>query len=194
MFSNIAYDYKQGKTFFLGLDGKNSVVGNVPIKLFGIQYGHLYNKRSTFHIGFYASHNDEKIISGNSIEPDSTTIYQKHQLLYMNLGCEYYYYDSRKWRFSIPFSFGIGEGKSYRRRIDNIHYDKQSRSIIPLELGFKASYKLTWYLWINGGLGARVSLRNGQYNGSFYSFGLALKTDEIIRRVKAWQDGEALNN
>ncbi|MEZ4805641.1 MAG: hypothetical protein R2852_09205 [Bacteroidia bacterium] len=185
MSSHIKFDLKQEKKMFLGLDGKNSIILDFPIKLFGLQVGYTYNNRTNLYAGFYTSHRDTGILSnptgGNTI--DSNTILQKLKLTYINFGCEYNFHDTKKWRLSIPFAIGIGGGRTKLYGIDGTISDK-SYTVIPVEAGFNAKYKLTWWLWIGAGLGTRLSLASSKFNGSFYTFGLSIKTGEIYRRVK----------
>lgn len=192
MFGNIAYDLKQEKNFFVGLDGKNSIIKDVPIKLFGLQAGFLYNKRTNLCFGFYTSYNDEAKIYNPTALPesyDTNTVWQKYKLSYVNIACEYYFHDSRHWRFSIPFGIGLGGGADRKRKLSGL-YDFHSKTVMPLELGFRANYKITWWLWVSAGMGTRMSLASTRYNGSYYSFGLSLKTGAIYRRVRDWSRRE----
>ena len=63
MYSNIRTDLRGEKSAFVSLDGKNSIVRDVPIKLFGLQAGYLFNQRTNLFLGFYNSYNKENIIS-----------------------------------------------------------------------------------------------------------------------------------
>ncbi len=187
MYSNIRTDLRGEKSAFVSLDGKNSIVRDVPIKLFGLQAGYLYNKRTNIFLGFYSSYNDEAIIKNPTAaigKTDSNTIWQAYKLTYFNLGCEYYFHNSKRWRFSIPFAIGIGGGLDKQRKSDKILYEK-STFVMPAEIGFWANYKLTWWLWLGAGMGTRVSLVSKGFSGSYYTFGLSLRYGEIFNRSKA---------
>lgn len=186
MYSNIRSDLKGEKSAFVSLDGKNSIVRDVPIKLFGLQAGYLYNKRTNIFLGFYSSYNDEAIISNPTADlgkTDSNTIWQAYKLTYLNIGCEYYFHNSKRWRFSIPFGLGIGGGIDKQRKSYKPLYEK-SKFVMPAEVGFFANYKLTWWLWLGAGMGTRISLVSSGFTGSYYTFGLSIRYGEIYDRTK----------
>lgn len=186
MFDTIRYDLKQKKSFFVCLDGKNSVIRDMPVNMFGLQAGYTFNKRTNLFTGFYRSYNDEKIAynpTAKSGQIDSSTEFLRYRLTYLNIGCEYYFHNSNKWRFSIPFSIGIGGGKEVRR----YNYKEISRNtytVAPVELGFYAHYKLTWWVWPGAGIGTRVSLANRSFNGPYYTYGFSFRLGEIYERGK----------
>ena len=186
MYSNIRTDLKGEKSAWIGLDGKNSIVRDVPIKLFGLQAGYLFNKRTNIFLGFYNSYNKENIISNPSAgakKTDSNTIWQAYKLTYINFGCEYYFHNSNKWRFSIPLAVGIGGGSIKERNIAR-DISKKSIFVMPAEIGFFANYKLTWWVWLGAGMGTRVSLVSKGFTGSYYTFGLSFRYGEIYERGK----------
>ncbi len=190
MFDTIRYDLKQRpRSFFLSLDGKTSIIRDLQLKMFGLQAGYLYNRRTNMYIGYYSTLDNAHRIYRNPTAPpgteDSNTIYTVYGLAYFNLGCEYYFYNSRKWRLSFPAGIGIGAGWD-KFSTSTKFLEQKTSFVLPLELGFNASYKLKWWLWIGAGIGTRLSLASGQYNGPFYTYGLQLKTGEIYRRTKKW--------
>ena len=190
MFDTIRYDLKQKPgAFFLSLDGKQSVIRDLNLKMFGLQAGYLYNKRTNIYLGYYSTLDNANRIYENptALSPgtDSNTIFTVYGLAYFNLGCEYYFYNSHKWRLSFPAGIGIGVG--WDKLFTNTKFLEQKNStVIPLEIGFNASYKLKWWLWLGAGIGTRLSLASGQYNGPFFTYGIQWKTGEIYRRTKKW--------
>lgn len=186
MFDTIRYDLGQQKSFFVCLDGKNSVIRDMPVNMFGLQAGYTFNKRSNFFIGFYNSYNDEKIESNpkaGSGKTDSSTVWLRYRLTYLNVGCEYYFHNSRKWRFSIPFSIGLGAGKEVRRKLSG-EISRHKYGLVPIEVGFYAHYKLTWWVWPGAGIGTRVSLLNSGFNGPYYTYGFSFRLGEIYARSR----------
>ena len=187
MFDHIKEDFKGKKSSYVCLDGKNSIITDVPIKMFGLQFGYTFEERTNIYLGYYGSHNQEAIFK-NPTAPlgrtDSNTIWKAYQLNYINLGCEYYFHNSEKWRLSIPFGIGLGNGKSHERRLENT-YNKTKQGLMPVELGFFASYKLKWWVWVGAGMGTRICLGGNTYSGSFYSFGLSFRYVDIYKRLKS---------
>jgi len=183
----IKYDLTQKGKFYISLDGKNSIVGDLNVKMFGVQGGYLYNNRTSLYVGFYNSYANAVSIVENKTalqgKTDSNTVYATYGMGYFNFGIEYMFHDSRKWRLSVPLAIGIGAGK-YTRQSMKTNYDIRHPGIVPIELSINASYKLKWWLWVGGGLGTRVSLTHShEFNGPFYTFGLQIKTGRIIKRA-----------
>lgn len=188
----IKYDLTKKGKFYLSLDGKNSIVGDLKVKMFGLQGGYLYNNRTSLYVGFYNSYANAVTVVENRTAPlgrtDSNTVYATYGMGYFNFGLEYMFHDSHKWRLSVPLAMGIGAGLYEKYTVNNnIKNTIQLRhpGIIPIELSINASYKLKWWLWIGGGLGTRVSLTHShEFNGPFYTFGLQIKTGTIIKRAR----------
>ena len=183
----IKYDLTKKGKFYISLDGKNSLVGDLKVKMFGLQGGYLYNNRTSLYVGFYNSYAKAVSIVENRTAPqgktDSNTVYATYGMGYFNFGIEYMFHDSRKWRLSVPLAMGIGAGK-YTRQSQKTNYDIRHPGIVPIEFSINASYKLKWWLWVGGGLGTRVSLTHShEFNGPFYTFGLQIKTGRIIKRA-----------
>lgn len=183
---NIRQDLKGEKSAFIGLDGKNSIVRDVPIKLFGLQGGYCYNERTNLFVGFYKSHNKEVVVNNPTAKSgttDSNSIFQQYKLTYLNVGCEYYFHNSEHWRFSIPLGLGLGVGKDIMRNTKT-ELRNQRMGIMPIEIGFLANYKLTWWVWLSAGMGTRLSIGSNNFTGSYYTFGLSFRYGEIYRRTK----------
>jgi len=185
----IKYDLTKKGKFYISLDGKNSIVGDLKVKMFGLQGGYLYNNRTSLYVGFYNSYANAVTIVENRTAPqgktDSNTVYATYGMGYLNFGIEYMFHDSHKWRLSVPLAMGIGAGvyQKYTNNPKNVLSERHP-GIVPIEFGINASYKLKWWLWVGGGLGTRVSLTHShEFNGPFYTFGLQIKTGRIIKRA-----------
>ncbi len=187
LFDTIKYDLTQKKRFFISLDGKNNIVSDIKIKTFGIQGGYIYNNRTSFYVGFYNTHGQNSRIFDNPTalpgKTDSNTVYSSFGMGFINFGCEYIFHNSKRWKLSVPVALGIGAGRHTKVSQGSILEIKRP-GIVPLEIGIKANFKLTWWLWIGGGLGTRVSLNsNHQFNGPYYSFSLQFQTEAMIKKV-----------
>jgi len=187
MYDSIRYDLKQNKTLVIGIDGKNSFIRDLKLQMYGAQLGYLYNKRTNIHLGFYTTFNKKKTIFDNPTaaqgSTDANTVLNKFGMAYVNLEGEYYFFNNHKWRFSIPAGVGIGMG--WDKYYNNSQFTRKTNSlVIPVELGFNASYKLNWWLWLGAGLGTRVSFASGKYNGPFFTYGLQFQFEAIYERSK----------
>ncbi len=194
MFDSIKFDLKQKKKFFVSLDGKNNLVSDLNIKMFGLQGGYQYNRRTSLYVALYWTYNNQKTIKENPTAPvgssDTNTVFSKYGLSYINFGCEYVFFNNKRWRLALPLAMGIGSGYNTLTRNEKL-IKKETPILLPLEVGLNVSYKLKWWLWLGAGIGSRYSLSsNHDYNGAFYTFGLQLKTGEIYRRVKKLIDSK----
>jgi hypothetical protein len=187
MCDTIRHDVKKERTLALGLDSKNSFIRDLNLTMYGMQVGYLYNRRTNVHLGLYTTFNRKKTVFDNPTAGqdriDANTVMNKFGMTYMNLEGEYYFYNTCKWRFSIPTGLGIGIGwdKYYK---NNTFTHRTTSLVIPIELGFNATYKASWWVWIGAGLGTRLSLASQKYNGPFFTYGLQFQTEEILRRAK----------
>lgn len=193
MFDSMRYDFKQPKKFFVSLDGKNNLVSDLNMKMFGLQGGYQYNRRTSLYLGIYWTYNNPSKIVANAPlagQSDSNTIYSTYGISYINVGCEYVFFNNKRWRMAIPLALGRGRGSNVFTQ-NKVQIREEKPRIIPLEIGMNVSYKLKWWLWVGAGIGTRISLNSThEYNGAFYTFGLQLKTGEIYRRVKKWAKKE----
>ncbi len=190
MMDTIRHDIRQRpKVFFISLDGKHSIIRDLSLKMFGLQTGYLFNKRTNLYIGYYTTlDNNKRVYENPTAGPrseDSNTIYTTYGLAYFNIGCEYYFYNSKRWRLSFVAATGTGMGWDKFTRKDKVIEQKNSL-VMPVEFGFNASYKLRWWVWLGAGIGTRLSTILSNYNGPFFTYGIQLKTGEMFRRTKKW--------
>lgn len=181
------------KSWFICLDGKNSIIRDLNIKLFGLQTGYTFNGRTNLYLGYYGSYNRESLVIENPTAKtgatDSNTVFARYRLSYFNLGCEYNFVNSKKWRMSFPVGLGIGKGYAEKYKVlrsKEKPFENKSSTVMPLELGFYINYKIKWWIWAGAGLGTRFSLNASQYSGSYYTYGLSIKFGEIYYRGRAW--------
>lgn len=193
MFDSIRYDLQMEKSWFICLDGKNSIIRDLNIKLFGLQTGYTFNGRTNLYLGYYGSYNHESLVIENPTaktgKTDSNTVFARYRLSYFNLGCEYYFVNSKKWRMSFPVGLGLGKGSDEKYKVLNSKerpFENKTSTVMPLELGFYINYKIKWWIWAGAGLGTRFSLNASQYSGSYYTYGLSIKFGEIYYRGRAW--------
>ncbi len=189
MLDTIKYDLKQDREWFICLDGKNSVIGAQSTKLFGLQYGYLYNKRTNLFIGYYSSYNTQaQILDNPTALPgtrDSNTLFLKSEIAYLNFGCEYYFKNTKRWRMSFPVALGIGQGRDETYTTKK-YMGIEKKLMIPLDFGIYVNYKIKWWLWAGAGIGSRISFASTKYSGSYYTFGLSLRFGAMYDRVRTW--------
>lgn len=152
-----------------------------------MQAGYTFNNRTNLFIGYYSTYNDRAIVLENPTalkgDTDSNTLFKLYGLSYLNVGCEYYFHNSRKWRFALPVSVGIGSAldKEYNeKRI----FKEQYKFTMPVDIGLYASYKLKWWIWLGAGIGTRVTVFQSDYSAPFYTYGFNIRIGEIYKRAK----------
>lgn len=185
----IRYDLHQPRKLYLGLDGKNSIVSDLSLKMFGLQGGYMYNNRTSFFIGLYTTPRKRTTIVSNPTahysQTDSNTVYVSYGLTYLNSGCGYIFYNNKRWQLSANLALGIGSG-AYNKYSQSKSYITSRPVIIPFETNINASFKLTWWMWLNAGLGTRIALAGKHdYNGALYTYGFSIKLDAIYRKYMA---------
>jgi hypothetical protein len=189
LLDTIQYDLAQDRSFFVCLDGKNSFIRDVKTNLFGLQAGYTYNHRTNVYIGYYTSLSDNIRIIDNPTalvgKTDTNTLFSEYGLAYFNFGCEYYFYNSKKWRFALPVAIGIGSGWDKQFTQKKVFRD-QYNFAMPVDVGFYASYKIKWWIWVGAGIGTRLSLFSNEYSGPFYTGGFNIRFGEIYNRSHKW--------
>jgi hypothetical protein len=182
---SIRKDLTYKKEFYICLDGKNSIIQGLNLKMFGLQAGYSFNNRTNLFLGYYSTLGDKSRIYDNPTaefgKTDSNTINSTYGTAYFNIGGEYYFYNSKRWRLTFPVAIGLGTGW------DQLYNSKKTLQFkreftMPIELGFYASYKIKWWLWFGGGAGTRISTFAPQYSGPFYTYGFSLRFGEIYNR------------
>lgn len=191
---SLRYDLHQEKSWYICLDGKNSIVKDQNIKLIGLQSGYTFNNRTNLFLGYYFNNFNGGVVidnpTANINQVDSNTVYARYRLSYLSFGTESYIVNSRKWRMSIPLAIGIGKGHGEKYKIGSNKevnvFERPEKNIYPLEIGFYINYKIKWWIWAGAGIGTRFALNGGEYSGSYYTYGLSLRFGEIYNRARAW--------
>jgi len=195
MLDSIRYDLHQDKEWYICLDGKNSVIKDLQTKIFGLQFGYTYNKRTNLYVNYYTSYNTQAQILSNPTagynKRDSNTVYVTPRLTYMNIGCEYYFLNTKRWRMSFPVGLGIGQGVEETTSLKS-KPSTVKHTVIPLELGYTINYKIKWWIWAGAGIGTRLSLASTRFNGPYYYMGLSLRFGEMYNRARAWYRDQTL--
>ena len=97
--------------------------------------------------------------------------------------------DGTHWQFSVPFMAGIGTAAVDYKDSTGVYVPYKRTRFYPLESGVRASYKLLFWLYFQGGVGYRKvlgpsALVNREYTGATWNFGLSIKFGKIYRYAK----------
>lgn len=171
----------------IALDNRKSFHRKSPVDVKGIYTGILYKSRFKFGIGYYevnAEGHANKIIKENQIQ----TI-RNLDLYYGTFNFEYLILDKRhiKTGFPVNLGFGYSDLKIYDENKDNLIYHSKG-SFIPLSIAAETALKPIRWFGFTGSIGYRKLLSRSEprldFDGFFYSYGLAIDVKEIIKDIK----------
>lgn len=181
-------DVQHKAKFVFNLDIRRQEVREDVVRFFGIRAG-MQKRYNVYALGIYGL-GDPFIERGI----DLADIGQRNvdvRTSYGALGATYerILFDTRQWQMSVPFTVGIGEvSVDYRDTIGTYLPYRRSR-IFPLETGVRASFKVLFWLYLQGGVGYRKvtgpdALVNDAYTGVTWNYGLSIKFGKIYRYAK----------
>lgn len=186
--STRAYDLSDKARFILNFDARQQSVDHQVVKFFGLRFG-IQKKRNIYALGFYGldSPFQDRSILIEDFGRDSVEI--RTSLGYISGTYERILLDTRKWQLSVPFMVGAGTSPLDRKDSTGTFVRVRTFPAYPLETGVRASYKLTFWLYLQGGLGYRRVLGpkefvDRRYTGPVWNFGLSIKFGKIFRYAK----------
>lgn len=176
-------------TFALELDGRQSFFREIPVVVDGIRIGVDYGNRVRFFIGAYW--NRTKVTRNFTINQFTTSerrIRQDVSMFYVSATAEYVFYTTKHWELATPIQLGFGRGT--RTRFDantNAQIEQRRSGFVPLELGFKAMYKITDWLNVSAGLGYRYALFSrivsDEFSAMYYTYGIGISPIKILKKI-----------
>lgn len=190
--------------FLFQLDARRTVVYSDPVRFFGFRVGAQRNK-DIMTLGFYGFDNPwvDNAVALPDLGLDNTTL--RSSLSYGALTYERVFFENRRWMLSGPVMLGLGHVTMDYKEGQDRHYRPYAKSeVVPIEAGVRAAFKLTFWLYIQGGVGYRKvytdALRaEDVYTGVTWNYGISIKTGKIFnyarerikqnRRLKHANDG-----
>jgi hypothetical protein len=84
---------------------------------------------------------------------------------------------------------GIGSATVDYKDSTDVYRRYRETRVVPFESGIRASYKVLFWLYLQGGLGYRrvagpSPLVNKEFSGTTWNFGLSIKFGKIFRYAK----------
>ena len=181
-------DVQDKAKFIVNLDARQQAVAGDVVKFFGLRFG-IQKKRNIYALGFYGlgSPFEDRSIILEDFGKDSIDI--RTSLGYLSGTYERILLDTRKWQLSVPFMAGLGRSPLDRKDSTGVYVRFKDYPVYPLETGVRASYKLLFWLYVQGGLGYRQVLGpkefvDRRYSGATWNFGLSIKFGKIFRYAK----------
>jgi len=174
----------KGKLFG-GFHNRNSFLGSIPIKLYGLRGGLEYGEKISYFLGLYTTYDvtDRYRIDSTSHPIHKDTFKRATNLTYMSVGAEYIIYQKKRWTFSIPLMVGIGTG--VRKEYLNQTLNNKSRILVlPVESGVRGHFSITDWLGVEATSGLRISPFNSlEFTGFYNSLGINVYLGVLYKKV-----------
>jgi len=170
---------------FVGFQNRNTFVNTRTIKLWGFVGGFDYDKKVKLYAGIYGFSGENVTLLKNRPEFEQDSVYRSLNTGNIAAGIEYTYFTQNRLSLSAPLQIGIG-GLHYE--YNAINFSKREKyTILPIEFGTNAYFKIVKYLGLKGGIGYRLIFGNkvaAKYSAPYYSLGLSLSAGQIYRDFK----------
>lgn len=185
---SMKYHFNQPPVLFGAFNNRTSIVNGTNAKILGLQGGVMFNNKIKIFMGYSwmaQPTTDRKIRNAHTAFAD--TQIHRQTMNFMSFGGEYVFRRTPKWKFSVPAHLGIGTTnlKKFDTNGDLLAEDRAL--IVPFEIGANATYYITDWLTINGGLGNRftaTSLDESQLSGPYYRLGVGILLGVIYKKIK----------
>lgn len=183
-----AHDLQDKAKFIVNFDARRQQVAGDIVRFFGLRMG-IQKKRNIYALGLYGlgSPFEDRSILLDDFGKDSVDI--RTSIGYLSGTYERILLDTRKWQLSVPFMAGIGTSPLDRRDSTGTYKRVKDFPVYPLETGVRASYKILFWLYLQGGVGYRKvagpkEFVDRRYTGPTWNFGLSIKFGKIFRYAK----------
>ncbi len=183
-----AHDIQEKPRFVLNFDARRQEVRSRIVRFFGLRAG-IQERYNLYAFGLYGLGDpfEDSGVELPDVGRDSADV--RSTLTYVSGTYERILYDSPKWQLSIPFMVGYGEAAVDYRDTADVFVPYRRTPVVPLESGVRASYKVLFWLYLQGGLGYRrvagpSALVNDEFSGATWNFGVSIKFGKIFRYAK----------
>ena len=183
-----AHDIQDKARFIVNFDARRQQVAGDIVRFFGLRMG-IQKKRNIYALGLYGldSPFEDRSILLDDFGKDSVDI--RTSIGYLSGTYERILLDTRKWQLSVPFMAGFGSSPLDRKDSTGVYKRFKAFPVYPLETGVRASYKILFWLYLQGGVGYRKvtgpkEFVDRRYTGPTWNFGLSIKFGKIFKYAK----------
>jgi hypothetical protein len=181
--------FKGKRSLLARYESRNSFADNARIEISSVKGGVTFGKRVSLGAGWcwlttpvyedYYINDPENGFQGN--------IRSKLKLQYFCFYGDYVFYKSRRWMYSVPMQFGVGE-TSMQYIYSGIKNSYGKSLLVLYEPGINVKFKMLSWLGLGVNVGYRMVLKNNKYvnrklNSPVYSFGVLIWWDELARSL-----------
>ncbi|MES2566319.1 MAG: hypothetical protein V4565_05600 [Bacteroidota bacterium] len=171
----------------IALDNRKSFHRTSPVDVQGIYTGILFKSRYKFGIGYYEVSAEGH--ANKKINESQVQAIRNLDLYYATFNFEYLVLDKRhiKMGFPVNIGFGYSDLKIYDENKARMLYHSRG-NFTPLSVAWEVTLKPMRWFGVTGSIGYRKLLSRSEpridFEGLFYSFGLAIDLKEIIKDVR----------
>jgi hypothetical protein len=183
-----AHDISDKARFIVNFDARRQEVLGDVVKFYGLRFG-IQRRWNIYAIGLYGLGTpfEERGIEVADLRKDSLDV--RTSMNYLSGTYERILLDTRKWQVSVPFMAGIGNSPLDVKDSTGVYRRFKDYRVVPLETGLRASYKVLFWLYLQGGVGYRKVLGpsplvDKKYTGVTWNYGLSIKFGKIYRYAK----------
>ena len=183
-----AHDVQDKARFILNFDARRQEVRGRIVRFFGLRAG-IQERYNIYALGLYGLGDpfQESGVQLDDIGQDSVDV--RSSMGYVSATYERILFDSPKWQVSVPFMLGLGSAALDYKDSTGVYQQYRETRVVPIESGVRASYKVLFWLYVQGGLGYRrvagpSPLANAEFSGTTWNFGLSIKFGKIFRYAK----------
>lgn len=183
-----AHDIHDKARFILNFDARRQEVLGDVVKFYGLRFG-IQKRWNIIALGLYGLDTpfEDRGIEVTDLRKDSLDV--RTSMNYISSTYERILLDTRKWQLSAPIMAGIGNSPLDVKDSTGVYTRFKDYRVFPLETGVRASYKVLFWLYLQGGVGYRKvlgpsSLVDKKYTGVTWNYGLSIKFGKIYRYAK----------
>lgn len=183
-----ANDIRDKPRFILNFDARRQEVRGNIVRFFGLRAG-IQERYNIYALGLYGLGDpfQERGVKLEDIGRDSVDV--RSNMGYVSATYERILFDTPKWQLSIPIMMGIGKATVDYRDTSGLYVPYRKTRVVPLESGVRASFKVLFWLYLQGGLGYRQvtgpsTLVNKEFSGATWNFGLSIKFGKIYKYAR----------
>lgn len=186
--------HKKPKLVFK-FDNRYSFVSNNSARIRGLKLGIDFGDKVRFGAGWHSLESSvvgEYPVDSMGIIIDTVPSFLR--MSYVGFFAEYVLYRTKKWEFSIPVQFGLGNSRydigGLSKMFPFMNKDQQllKKTVLIYETNIEGHYKIIPYVGVGAGMGYRLMLINNNlisenFNSPIFIFKLKIFLGEIYRGV-----------
>lgn len=181
--------FKGKRSLMIRYESRNSFADHNHIEIASVKGGITFGKRVSLGAGWcwLTSPVYDKIYINDAENGFQDFVDSRLKLQYFCFYGDYVFHKTRRWIYSIPMQFGVGETKMQYTYQGAKHYYGKS-PLVLYEPGVNVKFKVFSWLGLGANVGYRMILKNNKYvnrkmNSPVYSFGVLIWWDELARAL-----------